>query len=401
MTRTTTPAWRWKWHYCNKGNNIIATTAKTPWLQRCLHINNGNTIATRATTPAQGQQRRLRIDDGNNPIVTRAKNVSLMTTLAQLWQRCHHNEGNNRHYNDGKDACASTATTHHNEGNNAIAMTVTMPAHWWQQQCQCDEGCQLEDGNNAIAMRETIPLWIEGNNAIVTMATMPAQQQQWRLRINNGNNTIVMRATIAITTTVKMPMHWWQQCHHNKGNNASLTMSNEGNNASLTIAETPAHWGWQQRHCDKSNNCHCNNGKDAWALTATMPSWWEQQCQLDNKQHGHWRSLYDGGGACASTIAMTPSQQWQRCLRIDNSNNTIVTRATKTARRTMNNSCVIFFLARLAFWAKLLHLDLPNRERKVWTKAIALIPVWCQTIVYAIGLVGWRWPHLQKGKEQH
>jgi hypothetical protein len=46
--------------------------AKVPGLQRHLHINKGNTIATRATMLAQGQQRSLRIDDGNVFIVTRA-----------------------------------------------------------------------------------------------------------------------------------------------------------------------------------------------------------------------------------------------------------------------------------------------------------------------------------------
>jgi hypothetical protein len=46
--------------------------AKMPGLQRCLRINKGSTIATRATMPARLQQRRLRIDDGNNSIVVRA-----------------------------------------------------------------------------------------------------------------------------------------------------------------------------------------------------------------------------------------------------------------------------------------------------------------------------------------
>jgi hypothetical protein len=33
-------------------------------------------------------------------------------------------------------------------------------------------------------------------------------QQWWRcLHINNGNNTIVMRGTIAIATTAKIPAH--------------------------------------------------------------------------------------------------------------------------------------------------------------------------------------------------
>jgi hypothetical protein len=48
---------------------------------------------------------------------------------------------------------------------------------------------------------------IKGNNAIVTRAIAPAQQQQGRLHIDNGNNAIVMRVTIAIATTAKMPAH--------------------------------------------------------------------------------------------------------------------------------------------------------------------------------------------------
>jgi hypothetical protein len=41
-------------------------------------------------------------------------------------------------------------------------------------------------------------------------------------------------------------------------------------------------------------------------------------------------------------MAMTPSQQQQRRLCINNGNNAIVTRATMPARRTMNNLCVLF-----------------------------------------------------------
>jgi hypothetical protein len=54
------------------GNNLIATMAKMPGLQRRLRIDNSDTIATRAMTPAWRQQRSLHIDDSNNPIVTRA-----------------------------------------------------------------------------------------------------------------------------------------------------------------------------------------------------------------------------------------------------------------------------------------------------------------------------------------
>jgi hypothetical protein len=76
VTRATTPAWQWQCHHHDKQNNVIVTTAKTPGLQRRLCINNGNTIAMRTMTQALQQQRCLRIDDGNDPIVMRA------TTLA-------------------------------------------------------------------------------------------------------------------------------------------------------------------------------------------------------------------------------------------------------------------------------------------------------------------------------
>jgi hypothetical protein len=68
-----------------------------------------------------------------------------------------------------------------------------------------------------------------------------AQQRQRCLRIYDGNNTIMTRATIAIATMAKTPAHQWQQCHHDKGNNASFTTRNEDNNASLTMVEMPAH----------------------------------------------------------------------------------------------------------------------------------------------------------------
>jgi hypothetical protein len=52
-------------------------------------------------------------------------------------------------------------------------------------------------------MRATTQLQIKGNNAIVTRETTPSQQQQGSLCIDNGNNTIVMRAKLAITKMTK------------------------------------------------------------------------------------------------------------------------------------------------------------------------------------------------------
>jgi hypothetical protein len=85
-------------------------------------------------------------------------------------------------------------------------------------------------------------LRIDSNNAIMTRVTTPDQQQAtrvtmlvrqwWRpLHINDGNDTIVTKAAIAIATMAKAPAHQQQQQHHNEGNDASLTTSNKGDNA--------------------------------------------------------------------------------------------------------------------------------------------------------------------------
>jgi hypothetical protein len=266
MARMAANQW-WQWHHCNKGDDARLRTATMPlWRgqQRChgsrattpllqgqqcqldngkdtcastmvrqsqlwqwqrhMHIDSNNVITTRATMPAWQQaarattlawqrQRCLCIDNGNTAIMTRT--TSAITTMAKMsahWQQgCHHNEGNDTrlmtsnkgdntslmmaktwqqpHCNDGKDPCAS------------MMMTFPLQQGQWHQ---------LEDGNNTIATMATMPPRIKGNDAIVTRATMPAHQWQGCLRNNNGNNNIVMGATIAITTTTKMQAHWQQ-----------------------------------------------------------------------------------------------------------------------------------------------------------------------------------------------
>ncbi len=79
-------------------------------------------------------------------------------------------------------------------------MMTTMPLQQGQQR-------QLVDGNDTIAMKATTPLRIKGNNIIVTRATMPTQQWHGPLCIDNGNDIIVMRVTIAIAMTAKMPAY--------------------------------------------------------------------------------------------------------------------------------------------------------------------------------------------------
>jgi hypothetical protein len=129
--------------------------------------------------------------------------------------------GQQPHCDDGKDT-------------GALMMTKMPLQQGWQH--------QLEDGNNTIAKRGRTLSRIKGKNTIVTRETIPAQWQQGRLRINSGNNAIIMRATIAIATTAKTPVHQWWRQHQDEGGNASSMMSNEVNNASLTMVEMPAQW---------------------------------------------------------------------------------------------------------------------------------------------------------------
>ncbi len=167
------PAHQWQQHHCNEVNNTSLTTTKTPdqWRQG-PHCYKGN-------------------------------NASLMTILAWLQQRYHCNKGGNFHCNNSKDTCASTATTPlqwgqqrcHDDGKDACTSMMTKtPLRQGQQ-------CQLEDNNNAIVMRKTKPSRIKGKDTIVTRVTTPAWRQLGCLHINNGNDTIIMRATIAIAMT--------------------------------------------------------------------------------------------------------------------------------------------------------------------------------------------------------
>jgi hypothetical protein len=262
----TTPSQQGQQGYCDNGKD--AWTAKTPAHQWWQHHHNESDDPSSMTAkmPVHQWQQQLHCYKGND--------ASSMTMLAWLQQRRHCKKGNNCHCNDSKDTCASTTTTpwqqgqqcHRDDGKDTCASIMTMMPlqQGWQH--------QLEDGNNALTKRETTPSLIKGNDAILTRATTPAQWLQGHLHIDNGDDNIVMRATIAIGTTAKTPAHQRQWCHHNKDNNASSMTSNKGNNASSTMREMPAHQWRQQCHHDKSNNCHCNNGKDACASMATTPS---------------------------------------------------------------------------------------------------------------------------------
>jgi hypothetical protein len=123
----------------------------------------------------QGQQHQL--EDSNDAIAARA------TTISQQWQRCL----------DCKDACALTTTT---------------PSQLGQQP-------QLDDCEDACAsMTATTPLFRGQQRQLNDYASLTA-----------GRGAIATRAIIAIATMAKTPVHQWQQCHCNKGNNAIVMMA--------------------------------------------------------------------------------------------------------------------------------------------------------------------------------
>jgi hypothetical protein len=271
--RMTTPAQQGQQHLCNDA------MASGQWGQQC-HCDNGKDACTltMATTPLwQGQKHQL--DDSNNDITTRA------TALLQWHQRSL----------DCKTPAHKQWQHHHDEGNNTSLTTAQMPAHWWRQQPHClqEQWCQLKDyassttaetptwqGPQLPLQQRQICLCINGKNAIATRATTPSQWRHQRLRINADINAIVTRAT--------MPAWWWQQCHHNKGNSAIANQGQqchcyEGSNTIVTMARTPAHQQRQQHHHCEGNNCNHDNGKDAYALMATIQLWQGQQCQLNRK----------------------------------------------------------------------------------------------------------------------
>jgi hypothetical protein len=253
--------------------------------QRCLECKVA-CASTTATTLQWGQQPQL--DDSKDAC------ASMMATTPLLqWQQCQLIDY----------ASLTTAETPLQQGqqsplqwqqrhllingNNAIATRATMPL-WWRQGY-----LHINDDKDTIATRVVMQAWgrqwrhcKEWNNtvldlgwyAIGTRAMMPTWQQQGPLHFNKGNNAIVMRATITMAVTAKMPVHQQQLCHHNKGNYASSMTSKEGSNASLTTAEMHAHQQRQQRHHDESNHCHCNNlinSNDAIMMRATMPALWQ------------------------------------------------------------------------------------------------------------------------------
>ncbi len=216
---------QWQERYRNEGDNAIVMTARTPahqWWQR-HHCNKGK-------MPARGRQQ-CHCNKGNNAIPDQGQwrncyesnNASLTTARMpahQQWGCCHCHDANNRNSNDGKDACTSTAMAPLQQGQQQATRATTLAWQWWR--------C---------------------------------------LRINNSDDAIVTRVTIAIATLAKMTAHWRQQRHHNEGNNASLMTSNKGDDASLKAAENPLHqqqkWLHHNNGKDTCNNKHAHHGANS------------------------------------------------------------------------------------------------------------------------------------------
>ncbi len=212
---------------------------------------------------------------------------------------------------------------HCNEGNNAFAdqgqqchivTRATIPSWQWQGWL-----C-INNGDNAVIIREknaiattakilridgnTIATWDDTSSTTSSKGNFASwTTTKTRLHISNGNDAIVMRATIAIAIMAKKPAHGWWQCQ--------LADKQWGQ----------WHWWWRW--------CHCNEGNDASLTMATTQSWQGQQHHrrsrattplLQERQH----HLDNSKDACALTTAITPLlwgqqlqwQQWQRRLRI-------------------------------------------------------------------------------------
>ncbi len=271
------------------------------------------------------------------------------------------------------------------DGNKAIPTMPTMPAPWGQW-CQHKEGQQwhCNKGNNTIADQGQWHYCYEGNNASLTMARTPANY--------NSNDAIVMRATITMATMAKMPVHQWQCCHHNEGNDVSLTTRDKGSNASLTTAEMPAHWQLHQRHHDKGDNRHCNmNISYVCVHVCTHPHKYiiclSLRASLQTSQTfavGKRMTNKPLAPSAPLVLQHLCAEIGVNCLCLDKKAPTTV---TLVLQNRVIGACVLDFLAGLAFWAKPLRPNPPNSERKVRTKAFLPIPEWCLAIVYAIGCI--------------
>jgi hypothetical protein len=114
-----------------------------------LLIKSNSAIVTRAMTPAQQQQGRLHIDNGNNTIIMRAT-IAIVTTAKtpahqQQWRNCV--KGNN----------ASLMTS--NKDDDASLTMVEMPAHQQQQHPHRDKSgnCHCNNSKDACTLMAMLP----------------------------------------------------------------------------------------------------------------------------------------------------------------------------------------------------------------------------------------------------
>jgi hypothetical protein len=129
---------------------------------------------------------------------------------------------------------------------------------------------------------------------------MPAQQGQrclkidWRYKHNEGKEACATRALI--------PVHQGQQCQRDKGSNTNATAQtcqlDKGNSTGATTVPMPMQ----------------GEGKEVSTIRTTMPA---QQGQ----QHP-----CDVGNGTSSTRATKQLLQWQRCLHINNGDDSIMMR---------------------------------------------------------------------------
>jgi hypothetical protein len=169
---------------------------------------------------------------------------------------------------------------HSYNGKDACALTMVMTPLWqgW--------GHQLEDLIHAIAARETRIFWqwhrcLDCKDACASMTATPSQWGQWPQLDNSKDACALMAATT--------PLLWGQQ--HQLDDYAILTVADK---PSQQGQELPSQWRQRCLHINgnnaiKSVNHHRNNGEDARASTATMPSQQGQQCQLYDKQWEQWQ----------------------------------------------------------------------------------------------------------------
>ncbi len=188
-TTAKTPLHQRQQHHCNKGNNAITMTARTPahwWWWQC-HCNKGNNASLRMGTMQHDKGNNAIVDQGqqchcykgNNTILTTAR----MPAYWQWWQH-HHHEGSNHNHNNAKmpahwwqqchcDKGNNASLTTSDKGNNTSLTMVETSAHWQWQQCHCDQSnnCHCDNGKDACALTAMTLAWWQSTRARTSMMT--------------------------------------------------------------------------------------------------------------------------------------------------------------------------------------------------------------------------------------